>query len=149
MKSLLLILLFSPLLSIGQKLVLIDRNFQQPLSIIDTITMEQATKGALPLYFKDLRSVISTMEWLIKEINSGKNNNKSFHLKIGNSKCIVKAENNGSRNIYNIVLNTNTGSFKTSIVLASHETSKRAAQRLSIFMDYLKNNIAAVPELKF
>src|SRR5215216_5692844 len=66
MKPVLLILFFVPLLSTGQKLALIDRNFHQPISIADTITMEEATRGVVPVYSKDIYSVINTIQWLIK-----------------------------------------------------------------------------------
>jgi len=47
-------------------------------------------------------------------------------------------------NTYTIVLNTYTGNFKTSIPLVDNEINKRATQRLIIFLDYLKNNYAAL-----
>jgi hypothetical protein len=136
-------LFFAPFFGNGQKLVLIDRNFHHPIVIADTITLEQASKGTLPIYNKDVSSVIEAVERLVDY--TGKiNEQESFVNKTGNSECIITTEKEGRLNTYTIVLNTDTGNFKTSILLVDSETNKRATQRLSIFLDYLKNNSAAL-----
>ena len=142
MKILLLIVFFSPFLGKTQKLFLIDRNFYHPIRIADSISMDQASKGFLPVYHKDLQVVSQQMQWLIKHMISpaGINMEESFILKMGNSNCIVTTEKNRRVDKYTIVLNTEMDNMKTSIVLASGEPSKRALQRVTIFMDYLRNN---------
>jgi len=143
MKTLLLILFFSPLFCIAQKIVLIDRNFYHPVILADSFSIEQASRGLLPVYQKDLQAVNRQMQWLIKHIISPNeiNTEESIVLKMGSSNCIVTTEKNrriGGK--YTIVLNTEIDNLKTSIVLASGEPNKRALQRVSIFMDYLNNN---------
>ena len=141
MKPFLCLLFFTSFNCKAQKLMLLDRHFVEPVTIEDTITPEQAGNGTLPIYLKDINSVISTMEWLVKYMTADKlNKEEFFDLKMGNSKCIVRTEKNGHSNKYNIVLNTMTNSLKTYIVLVAWEGNKRAIQRLNIFMDYLKNN---------
>ena len=141
MKTLLLILFFSPFICKAQKLLLIDRNFYHPAGMADSISMEQASKGLLPVYQKDLHTISQGMQWLIKHITTGGiDGEKSFTLKMGNTNCIVTAENNRRVDKYSIVLNTETNNLKTSMVLASGEPNKRAMQRVAIFMDYLRNN---------
>ena len=141
MKPLLYLLFFTSFNCKAQKLLLLDRHFVEPVTMEDTITIEQAGNGRLPIYFKDLNSVISTMEWLVKHMEAHKlNHEESFDFKMGNSKCIVMTEKTGNSNKYNIVLNTMTNNLKTYIVLVAWEGNKRAIQRLNIFMDYLKNN---------
>jgi hypothetical protein len=136
-------LFFAPFFGNGQKLVLIDRNFHHPIVIADTITLEQASKGTLPIYNKDVSSVIEVVERLVDY--TGKINEQEYFVKkTGNSECIVTTEKEGRLNTYTIVLNTDTGNFKTSILLVDSETNKRATQRISIFLDYLKNNSAAL-----
>jgi hypothetical protein len=143
MKLFFILLFFAPFFCNAQKLVLIDRNFHHPIDIADTITLEQASKGILPIYNKDVSSVIEAVESLVDY--TGKiNERESFVKKTGNSECIVTTEKEGRLNTYTIVLNTDTGNFKTSILLVDSETNKRATQRLSIFLDYLKNNSAAL-----
>ena len=141
MKTLLLILFFLPFLGYAQKLVLIDRNFYQPVSLADSISIEQASKGLLPVYHKDLEAIHQGMQWLIKRLTSAeKGQEESFILKMGNSNCIVSTEKSGRIDKYSIVINTDMENLKTSIVLASGEPNKRALQRVVIFMDYLRNN---------
>jgi hypothetical protein len=149
MKCHFLVLFLLPAFANAQKLLLLDRNFQEPISIVDTITMEKATKGGLAIYARDINTILSSMQKLIKYVDDGKMRKEEvFDLKMGNSKCIVKTEKTGSNSNYNIVLNTNTGNFKTAFVLVAHETNKRAVQRLTMFMDYLQNNLSVLPGLE-
>jgi hypothetical protein len=143
MKLFLMFLFFAPFLGYGQKLALIDRNFYHSIDLSDTITLEQASRGTLPIYNKDISSVIEAVEWLA-DYTAKINEQKSFVIKTGNSECIVTTGKEGRSNTYTIVLNTDTGNFKTSILIVDNETNKRATQRLSIFLDYLKNNSAAL-----
>lgn len=148
MRSFLLILFFVPFPGRAQKLALIDRNFQQPINIVDSVSMEEVAKGVLPVYYKDVASIISAMQWLLKYMGDGKMDKEGFFdLKTGDSKCIVQTEKNGKANKYHIVLNTKTTAFKTSIVLVAHESNKRAAQRIAMFMDYLRNNTSVMEKL--
>lgn len=140
-------LFFLPLIVNAQKLALIDRKFEQSITIVDTVTGDQLTKGSLPVYEKDIATVIELMQRLAKKISSDEAATlESFDIKMGNSKCIVNSEKIGSRYNYNVVLNTSMQNFKTSILLADHEPNKRAAQRINIFVDYLRNNMAAIGE---
>ena len=143
MKLFLIFLFFAPFFGNAQKLALIDRNFYHPIDIADTITFEQASKGALPIYHKDISSIIEAVEWLA-DYAAKINEQESFAIKTGNSECIVTTGKEGRLNTYTFILNTDTGNFKTSILLVDNETNKRATQRLSIFLDYLKNNSAAL-----
>jgi hypothetical protein len=130
-------------------MVLLDRNLQQPLNTADTITMDEATKGMVAVYTKDINRLLHTIQSLTKFIDDKKiDEEKVIDLQVGNSKCIVKTEKNGAVNSYNIVLTTDTGNFKTAFVLVSHETSKRAVQRLTMFLYYLRNNISVMPGLE-
>ena len=147
MKTFLFIFFLLPLVSKAQKIALLDRNFYHSINIADSITMEQAAKGILPVYHRDLQAIIQGMQWLIQYITAPKiNKEESFILKMGNSKCIVKTESYRHINNYNIVLNTEANNIKTSIVLASSEPNKRAAQRVAVFMDYLRNNSWLIKE---
>jgi hypothetical protein len=148
MKYFLLILIFVPFLSRGQKLALIDRSFHQPIGIADSVSMEEVAKGILPVYYKDMPSIISAMQWLLKYMGDNKvHKEEILDLKVGDSKCIVQTKKNGSTNRYHIVLNSKTTGFKTSIVLVAHETNKRATQRIAMFMDYLRNNASVMEKL--
>ena len=147
MKPFLILLLLVSATSHAQKMVLVDRNFQQPLIFADSITIEQVAKGLLPIHFNDLDQVIRVMEKLTKDIYAGRMNSKeTTSVPIGSSVCIITMEKLNRSNLYNIILNTTTGNLKTHIVLAQSEPHKRAAQRLTIFIDYLKNNAAIVLE---
>jgi len=65
MKPFIYLLFFTSFNCKAQKLMLLDRHFVEPVTIENTITTEQAGNGMLPIYFKDIDSVISAMEWLV------------------------------------------------------------------------------------
>ena len=145
MKTLLLILFFSPFFSKAQKVILIDRNFYHPVSIPDSFSMEQASTGVLAVYHKDLQALSEGMQWLIKHMTKPAiDMEESFVLKMGNSNCIVTTEKNSHTNKRSIVLNTEANNIKTSIVLAAGESNKRALQRVTVFVDYLRNNSSSL-----
>jgi hypothetical protein len=149
MRSLFIVAFLFPLFANTQKLVLLDRNFHHPVNIVDSISMEEAAKGAVAVYAKDINSLFVFIQGLIKYVADGKTDKEEvFDLNAGHSKYVVKTEKTGSTNHYNIVLNTDTGNFKTAFALVSHQSNKRAVQRLTMFMDYLRNNISVLPGLE-
>ena len=147
MKYLLILLIFFPFSVNAQKMIALDRSLQQPLSIVDGISMDEATKGAVAIYVKDVVTIQASIQLLIKHLVN-RDKQESFDLEMGNSKCVVKIEKHGAVNNYNIVLNTNTGNFKTAFVLVAHESEKKAVQRLTMFLDYLRNNLAVIPDFE-
>jgi hypothetical protein len=148
MRVFLILLFILPFFAGAQKLVLLDRNLLQPAIVIDSISINEATKGAIAIYAKDVHAILSSVQRLVRYVDDEKKDEKKvFDLEMGNSKWIVKTEKIGPINNYNIVLNTNTGNFRTAFLLVSHEPGKIAAQRLTMFMDYLRNNISIMPAL--
>jgi hypothetical protein len=147
MKYFLILLIFFPFSVNAQKMIALDRSLQQPLSIVDGISMDEATKGAVAIYVKDVETIQASIQLLIKHLVN-RDRQESFDLEMGNSKCVVKIEKHGAVNNYNIVLNTNTGDFKTAFVLVAHESEKKAVQRLTMFLDYLRNNLAVISDFE-
>ena len=147
MKYFLIFLIFFPFSVNAQKMIALDRSLQQPLSIVDGISMDEATKGAVAIYVKDVVTIQASIQLLIKHLVN-RDKQESFDLEMGKSKCVVKIEKHGAVNNYNIVLNTNTGDFKTAFVLVAHESEKKAVQRLTMFLDYLRNNLAVIPDFE-
>lgn len=143
MKFLFIVLLL-PFLSIGQKLALLDRSFQQPIKITDTFTMEQASMGALAVYFNDMPSIISTMQSLIKNINEGAIKEGALDVPMGSSLCVVRTRKIGRVSMHNIVLTTKVNGLRTVFTIANQETHKKTLQRLTMFLDYLRNNASVM-----
>src|SRR5687768_16623356 len=72
MKGILLLLFFIPLLSKAQKIAVVDRNFYEPIAMMDVLTIEVATKGGLIVYQKDIAMVIEGLELLARKLSYGK-----------------------------------------------------------------------------
>jgi hypothetical protein len=144
MRPVLFLLSFIPLFSSAQKLALIDRNFYEPITMVDTMTSAAATEGGLAVYQKDIPMVIERLEQLTKDLGSNRLAPQTHNITLGNSSCIVITEKKGNQYIHHIMFNTTSENIKTSILLVDREANKRTLQRLTIFIDYLKNNISAL-----
>jgi len=141
MKQILPLLFFIPLLSSAQKIAVIDRNFYEPIAMMDALSTEVAAKGGLIVYQKDITMVIEGLEQLAKKLSYAKKLPAEFNdIKFGNSRCIVITKKLGSKYTHIISLSTSSQNIKTSILLADGETNRRALQRLYIFIDYLRHN---------
>ncbi len=139
------ILMLLPCCAMAQKAILIDRSLRYPVKVTDSVTFDQVTKGLMPIYFKDIDSLLQVIEQLKKYIDTGKpNEEKAQDVKFGNSHCFTTTELQGTANTYRIVVGTRVDKIITSMVLVSGEQNKRALQQLAIFEDYLKNNRAVV-----
>lgn len=150
MRVILIVAFLFPFFTVSaQKLVLLDRNFHRPLSIVDSITIQEAAKGAVAVYVKDINSIFASIQKLIKYVGDRKvDEEEVFGVDAGHTTCVVKTTKTSGTNYYHIVLNTDTENFKTAFTLVSNKTNKRAVQRLTMFMDYLRNNISVIPELE-
>ena len=147
MRVVFFLLVFLPCCTMGQKAILIDRSLRYPVRITDSVTFEQVTKGLMPIYFKDIDSLLKVIDQLKKYIDTGRPNNKKIEdIKFGNSHCFTTTQQQGTTNKYHIVVGTKVNAISTSITVVPGEPNKRALQRLSIFADYVKNNRALVKE---
>lgn len=145
MKLFFLILVFFPFAGSTQEAILIDRSFYAPVNVVDTVIMEQVVAGSMPVLIRDIDSVLSVADRLMETIfRGGPQPDGLLDLKAGNSRWTVRMETQGWRKQYTIILNTKFGLFETYLVVASNEMGKRALQRLSIFADYLRNNVTAI-----
>lgn len=145
MKTFLLSLFLAPFFTKAQKLYLIDRAFQRPLLVSDTVSLNEVSKGLMPIHVKDIDALLKGIAWLTDNIDNGKfkkDEVKDMHA--GYTRFITRIERTGSMNKYNVVLNTKVGNINTSMVVVARENSKRALQRLYILADYLRNNRAAL-----
>ena len=149
MKSLFLLLIFLPFGGKTQKAILMDRALFAPVQVVDSVTLDEVTGGLMPVYVKDIDSILKVLEWLMTYVNEGKAEKGLLDLKAGQSRWTARMKKNGIKSQYNIVLNTRFGLFETYLVIASNEFNKRALQRLTIFADYLKNNQAVLSQSHF
>ncbi|HZF64960.1 MAG TPA: hypothetical protein VEZ55_10755 [Chitinophagaceae bacterium] len=137
----LLLLLLTPVVAAGQKLLLMDRGFQNPILTCDSFHIELASQGYMPLYIEDINAVLSAIEQLKKQLTiSVKEERENFTLEAGHSKFVVARHTNN----YHITLSTDTDGMHSSILVSTKSGSKRSMQRLSILSDYIRNNKAVL-----
>ena len=134
-----------PAFGFGQQAVLLDRNLISPALVTDSVTFDQVSKGLMPFFIKDVDSLLLIINQLKKYINTGKRQEPGVKaVVIGNSRCIARTERKGANDKYYVSVATDIGKVKTSMVVVAGEFNKTAIRRLSIFEDYLKNNMAAL-----
>ena len=140
--KLLLLMLFLPFSIHAQKLLLLDRSLIEPTTFANNISLEQLSKGSFPIYYNDVDPLLSVADQFLKDRNlNGLGKFASKEVKVGQTFFFTHMTSTGD---YRIVLRTKCDNMVSSIVVANESTRKKAFQRLSIFIDYLKNNIAAL-----
>jgi hypothetical protein len=140
--------MFIPVNLAAQKIALIDRGFKRPIQFADSTTMEHLVEGFFPVYVEDLRTVLQKIDLLISYVHEGSIKEKiGDKVPAGKSVFICSSSGTQKHIFHNIVLSTRTSAFSTSLKLVHFTDSrKRALQKLLIFIDYVKNNLAVADE---
>ena len=148
MKLLLFFAMLLPAVLAAQKIALIDRGFKRPIQYTDSVTTEHLFQDYFPIHVEDLRTVIKTADRYISSIDAGGAQSKmEDDVPAGKSRFIHIGSVMRKYTLHHIVLSTRTSDLTTSMKLVQFEDSrKRAVQKLLIFNDYVKNNLAAADE---
>ncbi len=142
MKALFFLLWLLPAAGAAQTYALLDRDFKRPLIVTDAITTDLMHDRRFPVYTKDIDSLISFTERLQKHMNTGKTYDEAtVRYDVGGSWFMAQREKIGKVNKYHITINTRAQDVGASLELVSDtDGSKAAAQKVNIFLDYLRNN---------
>ena len=150
MKLLLFFAMLLPVTMAAQRIALIDRGFKRPLQFTDSATTEHLVQGYFPVHVEDLGYVLKTTDWFISSIDEGWTHAKvGDHVPSGRSTFLYTEGMVRRTPLHKIILNTRTSAFSTSLKLVQFDDSrKRAIQKLLIFSDYIRNNLAVADEAK-
>ena len=142
MKTSLFILLIVAKTAVAQEIVLLDRSFRKPIAVTQNVTAAQLQDRKFPIYVTDLDSVIKIIENLANHINTGAvHEGGTQMLAVGHSQFSITTYNKQNYNNYSIHFSTQSGDLGASVKLVKQEdNTRKAVQRLRIFLDYLKNN---------
>jgi hypothetical protein len=146
MKCALNLLLLLPLFCGAQEIVLLDRRFKEPIRVSGPVTGE-ALNRSFPVYRSDLDSVIQITESLLSSLHSGKppKENTRF-VQAGHSLFAIRTWNVGAHSTHFVVLSTRSGNKGATLALVTEKDgTKKAARKLLVFLDYLKNNRPVLP----
>ena len=139
MKYLLLLLLL-PLFGSTQKIVLLDRQFRNPVTLTDSISPEQFP-GTFPVYLNQFDSLIKVADHYRQSFNRGrgeKHGPGTFYL--GSTKFVSGNKENAYTG-NQVLIATRVGFVQTSLELVGPaDSNRRAQQKLAVFIDYLRNN---------
>lgn len=148
MKFLFFLAMLLPAALAAQKIALIDRGFKRPVLYTDSVTTEHLFQDYFPIHAEDLRTVIKTADKYIAAIDAGGAQSKmEDDIPAGRSKFVYTGSVTRRYTLHHIVLSTCTNDLTTSLKLVRFDDSrKRAIQKLLIFTDYVKNNLAVADE---
>jgi hypothetical protein len=148
MKPLLLFLMLLPLVATAQKIALIDRGFKKPVQFTDSATMDHMFENFFPVYVRDIGAILKKTEWLIAQIDTGsKQPSIDNEISVGNSTFVYASSGMQNNARHQLVLATRTSGLSTSVKLFEfNDSRKRSIQRLLIFSDYVRNNLAGAGE---
>lgn len=141
----LILFLMLPLTSFCQKVLLLDRKLEQEVKTTDSVTLDQLSKGLMPIFVRDVSALLVAIDAYKKLIDTGNRLADTVNsVTIGSSHCVTRIETSGGARKHFFIIATDAGVLKTSMTLVRGEKTKTALNRLSVFQDYLKNNMAAL-----
>lgn len=141
MKILIFFLLLAPVLTDAQQLVLLDRNFKEPIMPCEQLSADSVNTETFPMYAADITQVINRLEQYARHLASGKNLPwPSDTLAQGNALLLLTQDANN----FTCVLETQTEPFWGSLILAYGNSRKQTLLRLNKFVEYLRNNRSGV-----
>jgi hypothetical protein len=147
MKCALNLLLLLPLFCGAQEIALLDRHFKEPVRLSGALTSE-TLYHSFPVHRADLDSVIRITENLLSALHSSKPpKDNNLFLQAGHSLFAIRTWNAGAHSTHSVVLSTLLGNKGATLALVSeNDGTKKAARKLLVFLDYLKNNRPVLAE---
>lgn len=136
MKHILMIALLFPVFCFSQKIALIDRQLQAPISYVNDVSMKNIEKGSFLIYEKDMDEVIKNIETLRAIIDSKKGiDSKMKSFIIGNTYFTASGKNKN----YDIVIDTKSNKMGAYFTLASKKKSNEEnIAKIDRFLSYLR-----------
>jgi len=141
MPLLLLLLLAAATGAQAQNLVLLDKEWREPLSLA-TAESNPVDHHLFPVYQSDIDSVIELTEWYIHALEDSRHTPNINHIKsAGASKFVASTNLAGNKTTFQLNLVTRCGQSGYSMPLVDgSDGPKKRLQKLRAFLDYLRNN---------
>lgn len=146
MKKLFFSILVVPFFANAQQVMLLDRNFKAPVTLVAEYSMELANNELYPLYTADVQILISKLEEVVQELYAinGQPVKEQF-IKFGGVTFFLQPNKKEPQRELQLMVVSEIGNIYMPLQLISKDDSvKRARQKLLIFLDYLKNNLAVL-----
>jgi len=142
MKKLFLVLSFSPLISLGQKIALINRDFKQPIIYTDSVTVQQISSGLFPVSVENFDTLYANLDYIYSMLKIRQRSKmKSFELHSGSTIIIVKRVPFAYGDRYSSTAKTKIGEMESvfNLTPVDHSNAKNA-NRIEMLMKYMKEN---------
>lgn len=138
MKRILLFSFLLPVFCFSQKIALIDRQLQKPVTYVDNISMKNIEQGSFLIYEKDMEDVIKNIEALRTVIDSKDRIDAKMKSFITGNTYFTAS---GRSNNYDIVIDTKSNKMGAYFVLSSKKKSNEEnLAQIDRFLTYLKTN---------
>ncbi|MEJ7912792.1 MAG: hypothetical protein WKF70_06540 [Chitinophagaceae bacterium] len=137
MKRILLATFLLPLFCLGQKIALIDRQLQKPITYVDNISMKNIEQGYFIIYEKDIEDVVQQIESMKSLVSSKKPINAKTKSIIKGSTYFTSA---GKTNNYHIIMDTKANMMGAFYVLSSKaKTNEENLANMDRMIAYLRS----------
>ncbi len=131
-----------PTLSFVQKYALIDKNLKLPIIYTDSVTVEQVSKGWIPIENKNFDTLAANLKYLMQMLDKRQRAKmQSLELHSGNLIIATSRVPYAYGDRYNAKMNSDCGAVKAEFTLInSNNSNKNSSAWLNKFLAYLKNN---------
>ena len=143
MKYLLSFTIFISSIGHSQEIAMLDRNFKTPLFYTDSVTLDALSRGAFPVYLKDISPIIKAIESVRRNIYQTRLKTPGKQaVSVGHSTLTLQTESLRHARTHSFTLCTESNGYTTYIELFRGNYNRTAQQRVLAFLDYLRNNIS-------
>jgi hypothetical protein len=141
MKKVLLLLLL-PMITSGQKIALINRDFKQPIIYTDSITVQQISSGLFPVSVENFDTLYANLTYIHSMLEVRQRSKmKSFELHSGSTIIAVKSVPFAYGDRYLSIAKTKIGEIESVFYLTRADLSNaKNANRIETLMKYMKAN---------
>lgn len=130
-----LLVMLLPLVSAGQKIAVIDREYKKPVSYVSSINMGQLAAGLFVIHRENIPAVLEAVRTYRALINDKQAIPEEMKSVIKGSTYFTAS---GDDNGYNLVLDTKINKMGSYFVLANKDASRKEnLKAVDAFIEYL------------
>lgn len=127
---------------LGQKIALLNLNFEQPIIYTDSVTVQQVSSGLFPVSINDFDTLYANLDYLRSMFTKlQRSKMKSFELHSGSTTISVNRAPFSHGDRYLTIAKTKIGEVESKINLAPVDRSNaKNSERMKKIMAYMKSN---------
>ena len=128
----------------AQKVALLDKSLKKPIIYTDSVTVEQVSKGYIPVEVKNIDSLYANLNYLMDMLNVRQRSKmQSFELRAGGTTIFIVRVPYAYGDRYNITMKSKIGEVESNSTISNQKKMNTDnAIRLQELMNYISKNIS-------